>query len=137
MGLLLLLLGRLQNLERAEQALIDAHHSACVVEFAAVVRCREERNELPLGEELVPIFDDLVRTADQIHVVLLQKAGHDIRPECERDTAIVFAPPSDVLVWVRPQQVAQQTAVRNLPNVSLTNTSRAMSSKSNVRLSVS
>ena len=35
--LLLLLLRRLQDLERAEQALVDAHHRTSVVELAAVV----------------------------------------------------------------------------------------------------
>ena len=37
----------------------SAHHGARVVELAAVVGRREERDELPLREELVAVLDDL------------------------------------------------------------------------------
>ena len=53
-------------------------------------------------------------TADEIHVVLLEEAGDDVRSECEGDTTVVLAPPGDVLIGVRPQQVAEQAAVRDL-----------------------
>lgn len=57
--------------------------------------------------------------ADQVHIVLLQEARHDVRPERETNTSIILTPAGDVLVGVRPQQVTQQTAVRNLhPRVS-------------------
>lgn len=61
------------NLEGTEQALVDAHHGASIVEFTAVVGGAEEGNQLSLGEELVSVLDYLVSTADQVHVVLLQK----------------------------------------------------------------
>lgn len=105
-GELLLLLSRLEDLERAEKRLIHAHHSAGVVELATVVRRRKERDELPLGEKLIPVFDDLVRAADQIHVVLLQEARDDIRPERKTHAAVVLGPPCNILVRVAPQQVA-------------------------------
>lgn len=41
-----------------------------VVKLAAVVGRGEERDELPLGEELVAVLDDLVRAADQVELVL-------------------------------------------------------------------
>ena len=111
---LLLLLGWLENLERAQERLVHTHHRTSVVEFSAVVRRREQRYELALGEELVTVLDDLMGTADQVHVMLLQEAGDDIRAEGEGDATIVLAPSGDVLVRVRPEQITQQSTVRNL-----------------------
>lgn len=113
-GLLLLLLSRLENLEGAQETLIDRHHGSSIIELATVVWSREERHELAFGEKLVSVLHDLVGTAYEVHVMLLQESGDDVRAEGEGDTAIVFAPPSDVFVWIRPEQVAQKTAVRNL-----------------------
>lgn len=112
--LLLLLLSGLEDLERAEQALIHAHHSTRIVEFTAVVWRAEQSDKLSLGEELVSVLDDLMRSADEVHVVFLQESRDDIGAEGERNTTIVFAPASDVLVGVGPEQVAQETAVRDL-----------------------
>lgn len=53
-------------------------------------------------------------SAYQIHVVFLQKSGDDIRSERERYTSIVFTPASDILVRIRPQEIAEKTAIRNL-----------------------
>jgi hypothetical protein len=69
---------------------------------------------LTLREELVAIFHDLMRTADEVHVVLLQEAGDHIRPECEAYTSVVLTPPGDVLVWVGPQEIAEKTAIGDL-----------------------
>lgn len=102
------------NLERAQEALVNAHHGTGVVKLSAVVGRAEEGHQLALGEELVSVFDDLVGTADEVHVVLLQESRHDVGTKREGDAAIVFAPPRDVLVRVRPEQVAQQAAVGNL-----------------------
>lgn len=101
-------------LERAEQALVDAHHSTRVVELAAVVWCGKECDKLALREELVAILNDLMRTADEIHVVLLQEARYDVWAKRETDTSIVLTPPSDVFVGIGPQKIAQETAVGNL-----------------------
>lgn len=102
------------NLERAEQTLVDAHHGSRIVKLAAVVGRAEEGNELALGEKLVAILDNLVSTADQVHVVFLEESRDNIRAEGERDTTVVLAPASDVLVGVRPQEIAEQTTVGNL-----------------------
>ena len=56
--------------------------------------------------------------ADQIHVVLLQEAGDDVRAEGEGHAAVVLAPAGDVFVRVGPQQIAQQAAVRDLQSIS-------------------
>lgn len=53
--------------------------------------------------------------ADEVHVVLLQEPRDDVGAKGERDTSVVFAPARDVLVRIGPQQVAEQTAVGDLP----------------------
>lgn len=58
-----------------------------------------------------------MRTAYEIHIVLLQETRYHVWAECEADTSVVLAPPSDVLVRIRPQKIAEQTAVRNLPRL--------------------
>ena len=53
-------------------------------------------------------------TTDQIHIVFLQEARHDIWTEGEGDTTIVLTPAGDILVGIRPQQIAEQTTVWDL-----------------------
>lgn len=106
--------GRGTNLERAEQALVYAHHGTCIVELATVVGGTEQSDELTLGEELVAVFYDLMGTADEVHVVLLQEAGDNVGTKCEGYTTVVFAPASNILIGVGPQKVTQQTAIGNL-----------------------
>ena len=114
LDLLLFLLCRLENLERAKQTLIYAHHSAGIVKLATVVWCTEQSNELPLRKEFVAILDHLMCSADKVHVVLLQETGDDIGTKCEGHATIVFTPTCDVLVLIRPQKVTKKAAVGNL-----------------------
>jgi hypothetical protein len=96
-------LGGVQNmtcLEGTQQRLVHAHHRTGIIKLSAIIGRRKQGNKLSLSEKLVSVLDDLVRSANEIHVVLLKEAPHDIRTECERYTTIVFAPPGDVLVWV-------------------------------------
>lgn len=46
-------------LEGAHQRLIHTHHAPGIVKLAAVVGSREQRHQLPLGKELVTIFNHL------------------------------------------------------------------------------
>jgi hypothetical protein len=46
--------------------------------------------------------------------VLLEETRDNIRTECERNTSIVFAPSSNVLIGIGPQKIAEKTAVRNI-----------------------
>jgi len=107
----LLLLRGLEDLEGAHESLVDAHHGAGVVELTAVVGGREKGDQLPLGEELVAVLNDLVGSADEVHVVLLEELADDVWAEGERDTAVVLTPAGDVFVWVRPEEVAEETSV--------------------------
>lgn len=70
-------------LERTQQTLVDAHHSTSIIKLSTVVGSAEEGHELALREEFVAIFNDLMRSANEIHVVLLKEARNDIRSECE------------------------------------------------------
>lgn len=80
--------------------------------LSAIVGGREEGDELPLREELVAVLDDLVRAADEVHVVLLEEARDDVGPKGEADPPVVFGPAGDVLVRIGPEQVAQQACRR-------------------------
>lgn len=113
-SIFLLLFRRLEDLEGAQQGLIDTHHRAGIVEFTTVVWRREQRDKLPLSKELVAVFDNLVRAADEVHVVLGQEARHNVGTKRERDTAVVLGPARDVLVRIRPEQVAQETRVGHI-----------------------
>lgn len=55
-----------------------------------------------------------MRAADQVHVVLLQEARDDVGPEREGDAAVVLAPARNVFVGVRPEEIAEETAVWDL-----------------------
>ena len=46
-------------LEGAHEGLVHAHHAAGVVELAAVVGRREQGYQLTLGEELIPVLNNL------------------------------------------------------------------------------
>lgn len=108
-GILALLLGRLQDLEAAQQRVIHTHHRACIVKLSTVIRCREECDQLSLSEKLVAVFHHLMCSADQVHVVLLQESRHHIWTEGERNTAVIFGPSGNVLVGIRPQQITEQS----------------------------
>ena len=110
----LALLGGLEDLEGAHEGLVDGHHGAGVVELSAVIWGGEKGDELPAGEELVSVLDDLVGAADEVEVVLVKELGDDVLAEGEGDAAIVLAPPVDVLVGVGPEQVAEEAGVGNV-----------------------
>jgi len=109
-----LLIGGLQNLETAHECLIDAHHGPRIVELAAVVGRREQRHKLPVAEELISVFDDLVRPADQVNLVLVVELSHDVFSEREANTSVVVAPVLHFFVGVGPEKVTQESSVRHV-----------------------
>lgn len=48
------------NLKGTHQRFVDAHHGARVVELPAVVRRREECDQLTFRKELITVLDHLV-----------------------------------------------------------------------------
>jgi len=117
-AVLLLLLGfllsRLQDLEGAHQGLIDAHHSPSIVELSTIVWSREEGHELPLCKEFISILDNLMCPADEVQVVPLEEVGDDVTSKSEAHAPVVLSPPLNVLIWIRPEQVAQEPSVWNV-----------------------
>lgn len=47
------------NLEGAQEGLIDAHHGTRIVKLATIVGRGEQRDQVPLREELITILHDL------------------------------------------------------------------------------
>lgn len=105
---------RTTNLKRAHERLVDGHHSACIIELAAVVRGRKEGNQLPLGKELITVFHDLVRATDQVQIVTIQEFADNISSESEGHSSVVLAPALHVFVGIGPQQVTEETGVRDV-----------------------
>ena len=87
------LLRRLQDLEGAHQRIVNAHHSSRVLKLPAIVGSRENGHQLSLCEELVAFLDHLMRPADEVDVVLLQKVRHHIAAEDETHASLVLRPP--------------------------------------------
>lgn len=75
--------------------------------LSTVIGRREESDQLPLGKEFVSILHDLkyqlhfpgdvdqvlahlVRSTNQVHIVLLQEPRNDIRAESERYTSVIL-----------------------------------------------
>jgi len=106
-----LLLDGLEDFEAAHQGFVDGHHGSSVVELATVVRSAEECDELSLGKELVAVLNNLVSPANQIEVLLLQEAGHDVWAEDEGDATVVLCPASDVLVRISPKKITNHAGV--------------------------
>ena len=94
---------RLENLKAAHKSLINAHHCTRVVKLTTIVRCTEESNKLATLEKFVAVFDDLMRTADQIDVMFLVKLSHHLLTKCKGDTTIVVAICLDTSFRIRPQ----------------------------------
>ena len=94
---------RLENLKAAHKSLINAHHCTRVVKLAAIVRCAEKGNKLATLEEFVAVFDDLMRAADQVDVMLLVKLSHHLLAKCKGDPAIVVAICLDASFGIGPQ----------------------------------
>lgn len=101
------LLGGLEDLEGAHQGVVNGHHRPRVVELAAVVRRGEDGHQLAAGEELVSVLDHLVSPTYEVEVVAAEELRDHVFPEGKRDAAVVLAPADDVLVGVRPKEVAK------------------------------
>lgn len=96
------------------ERLVHRHHAARVVKLATVVGRREEGHQLAFGEKLIPILHHLVSATDEIEIVPVEEFRHNIRPEGERHATIVLAPALHILVWVGPEEIAQEASVGHI-----------------------
>lgn len=142
-------------LEGTHEGFIHTHHAAGVVELPAVVGSWEQSHQLPLSKELITIFyhlgashthhyhriwtswaephfmhgcaSYLVGSADKVQVVAVQELTDHISSKCKWDTAVILSPALDILVGVRPKQVAKKACKRN--NINLISINVAHSKK--------
>jgi hypothetical protein len=113
-GNLLLLFSWLEDLEAAHESVINGHHSACIVELTTIVGSGEQSNELSLCKELIAVLNYLMRTANQVNIVLLIESRYDFLTESKGDTTVVFTPPLNILIGIGPEEVAQEASVRDV-----------------------
>lgn len=106
-----LLLRRLQNLERANQILVNTHECSWIIELSTVVGGWEYSKKHPFCEKLVALFYNLVSPADEVEIVFFTKNLNVIRPESKRNSSLILTPTLSVLIRVRPQQIAKQTSI--------------------------
>merc|ERR1712048_787234 len=105
---------RLENLETAHQGIVNRHHCTCVVEFATIVWRTEYRDQLAFREELVPVLNNLMRSNNEVHIMLLEKAAYDVGSKDEGNTTVILLPSCNVFIRICPQEVANQTSVRHI-----------------------
>ena len=86
----------------------------CACLLFAYIWCAEYGDESSLCKELISVLDDLMRSAHEVEVVLLEEFGHHIAAERERHTSIVLTPAFDVLVRIAPQQIANDARIRHV-----------------------
>ena len=53
-------------------------------------------------------------SAYEVHVVFVEELGDDLGAEGETDAPVVFTPAHGVLVWIRPEQVAEEALVGHI-----------------------
>lgn len=66
---------------------------------------------MPLSEEFVAVFNNLMRSANKVDVMLFVKSRNDFLAESERNSSVVLTPALNVFVRIRPQKVAKQASV--------------------------
>lgn len=53
-------------------------------------------------------------STNEIDVVFLIESRNYLLAESEGDTSVIFSPSLNILVGIRPEQVAEKTSVRNI-----------------------
>lgn len=102
---------RLDDFKLAHQLFVDDRGGCGVIPLTVVAWRGEDSDEAAVGEELVAVLDDLVRTANQNKVMLLIEFLHDVRSEGVTNSALVLTPSSNVLVGITPKKITEQSVV--------------------------
>ena len=101
-----------ENLERTHQWLVDAHDRAWIVELSAIIWCAKNCYQLSFCKKFVTLFDDLMRSAYQVDILLFQKIWHYVSSENEAYTSFVLLPSLNALFWIWPEQIAKKPLIR-------------------------
>eukprot|EP00467_Chlorarachnion_reptans_P017139 CAMPEP_0114495402 /NCGR_PEP_ID=MMETSP0109-20121206/5193_1 /TAXON_ID=29199 /ORGANISM="Chlorarachnion reptans, Strain CCCM449" /LENGTH=187 /DNA_ID=CAMNT_0001672557 /DNA_START=199 /DNA_END=762 /DNA_ORIENTATION=- len=100
---------RLQYLERALQSPIEAYDRSAIAVSLTVIWGTEDCHERLASKEFVTLLCHLVCTAYDINFKFFAKLVDNIRPETIRYPPVLIQRVARrVLLWVRPQEVAQQ-----------------------------
>lgn len=89
-------------LEGTHERFINTHHSAGIVKLATIVGSRKQSDQLPFGEKLVSIFDDLMRPTDEVEVMSVQELADHVGSERERYAAVILRPALNVFIRIGP-----------------------------------
>mmetsp|Transcript_99434 Transcript_99434/g.256998 ORF Transcript_99434/g.256998 Transcript_99434/m.256998 type:complete len:343 (+) Transcript_99434:194-1222(+) len=102
----LLLHGRRVELqERVLEVLVDLHDGGLVAAAVTVIRCGEDRDDVPVMAPVVALHHKLVRTSDQLQAIRVVELFRDVLAEGVACAARRDAPAAAV-VGVGPEQVA-------------------------------
>jgi len=104
----------LEDVEGAAQRLVNVKDTSVVVKLAAVVWRREYCYKASVSHELVAIFHDLMRSADQAQLVPPIELSDYILSENEAHTSVVVRPALDIELRVRPKKIAEKSSVWNI-----------------------
>ena len=66
------------DLEGADEILVDEKHARGIVEFSAILRRRKNSYTAPIGTKFIPIFHDLMSSGDKIQVLLFKELVNNI-----------------------------------------------------------
>ena len=103
-----------EDLKAAHESLVHGHHRTGVVKLAAVIWRTKQCYKLATLEEFVAVLDDLMRSADQIDVVLLIELAHDVLSESETNATVIITVVFNSSLRVGPQQVTEETRVGHI-----------------------
>lgn len=71
-----------------------------------MVRRTEQRQQLQVGKEFIAVLHALVRLANQIESMLLDKLRDNIRLEDRGYAPVTFIPAVILPVWICPEKIA-------------------------------
>ena len=112
---LLLAGSRIELKEIILHEFIDLHNGGLVSATVAVVRCREDSDNVALVSPVVAVHDELMGTCDPSEIVRVVELLRDVLTEAIASTTWRNTPTAP-LIGIRPKQVANGAFVRSLLN---------------------
>jgi hypothetical protein len=103
-------------LERTLQTPIDAEYRSSILVFLTVIRGREEREHIVVRCErkFESLHHNLMSTANEFKIILIEKCLDCIWSECESRTPDTLKIPIVIGTWIRRKQIANQTITWNI-----------------------
>ena len=112
---LLLAGSRIELKEIILHEFIDLHNGGLVSATIAVVRCREDSDDVALVSPVVAVHDELMGACDPSEIVRVVELLRDVLTEAIASTTWRNTPTAP-LIGIRPKQVANGAFVRSLLN---------------------